>query len=176
MSCETRLLLLQSRVLTKCSARIPNPLVLSCQNKLFLQLFFDIIYETAPQILHSVITANAPCCRGCLVLSDDKCIPYIALNYLLGWFCGLVNVYEVPPCLWTTEEPKCSCFFSVPQHWHNPIEEQGTRGHADGCRAEQTNQAVKGWKSTRTAWTSKSMTEGCQDQPLKLGAAQWLQR
>lgn len=84
MSCETRLLLLLSRVLTKCSARIPSPLVLLCQNKLFLQLFFDIIYETAPQILHNVKIAKALCCRGCLVLSDDKCIPYIALNYLLG--------------------------------------------------------------------------------------------
>jgi len=59
ISHKTRPFLVQSRVLTKYSGHSPNQLVLLCQNKLFLQfqilmLFFNVLYETAPQFLCNV--------------------------------------------------------------------------------------------------------------------------
>lgn len=79
------------------------------------------------QFLCNVKVTTALCFMRWLILKHDEYVFYIALNLLLGWFWGLVNVYKD---LHVSDQNKtwnnqCDCSVSIP--WHPRKSRNGSR-------------------------------------------------
>lgn len=152
--------LVQSRVLTKCSGHIPNQLVLLCQNKLFLSFQILMLFLKHPlwnplQFLCNVKVTTALCFMRWLILRDDEYVFYTALNLLLGWFLGLVNVYKGSPCLWPKQSSLTvlSPFHGI-QEWKQSME-----NCAQCFNAAQMEKTKRVWKNKQKKINNKGMLQ-----------------